>query len=350
MLTEASPTVLLWCVRRFVAEGVHYRLGEGGVAVQRITRDRACQYLFDARTPPVLRVEPGERFVVETEDASSGMLRQSEDWDAYNSSHLKRTVPSLGNPMGGPVYVEGAEKGDLLAVHIHEIVPAKVGHTWIPPQGGPLWDSRRWAEAAAPSVHRIEHRPGPSGTTRDGTGVLNERVQWPLAPFIGTIGVAPEVEVETSSVGQGPWGGNLDCRDIKEDSTVLLNCSHAGGLLHVGDVHASQGDTEFYGAADETRAEVTLSCEVIKAKRIPFLRIEKPESIVSVCCYRPLEDAVEAAIVHLMEWMVEEYDISQKEAYIHTTCNPDFRVNIYQMVRIGKIQYTVGAEILKRYL
>lgn len=318
--------------------------------MQRVTREQARQYLFDARSEPVLRVQPGERFVVETEDASSGLLRKPSDWEVYLRSHLKLTTPSLGNPMGGPLYVEGAERGDLLAVHIHQITPAGEGYTWIPPGSGPLADSVRWAEAAEPSVHRIEHLPGPSGTTRDGTGVLNERVRWPLGPFIGTMGVAPEVEVETSAVGQGPWGGNLDCRDMKEGSTVLLNCYHSGALLWVGDVHASQADTEFYGAADETRAEVTLSCEVVKGRRVPFLRIEKPASIVSVYCFRPLEQAVEGAILHLMEWMVEEYGMAAKEAYIHATCNPEFRVNIYQMVRIGRIQYTVGAEIPKRHL
>ena len=123
---------------------------------------------------------------------------------------------------------------------------------------------------------------------------------------------------------------------LKEGSTVLLNCYHPGGLLYVGDVHASQGDTEFCGAADETRAEICLSCDVIKAKQIPFVRIDKPHSIVSLYCFRPLEDAIETAILHLMAWMVEEYGIGEKEAYIHTSCNPEFRANVYQMVRIGR--------------
>lgn len=318
--------------------------------VQRITRERAFRYLFDARSPAALRVEPGERFAVETNDASSGMLRAAEDWGRYRRSALGITTPGLSNPMAGPVHVEGAEKGDLLAVHLHEILPGPIGHTWISSSAGPLRDSAVWSEAREPSVHRITHLPGPSGTTRDGIGVLDERVRWNLAPFAGTIGVAPEVEVETSAFGQGPWGGNLDCRDIREGSTVFMNCYHPGALLCLGDVHASQGDTEFYGAANETEAEVVLSCEVIKAKRIPFVRIEKPESIVALYCFRPLEDAVESAVLHLMEWMVKEYGISQKEAYIHCSCNPDFRVNVYQMVRVGRIQYTVGAEIPKEYI
>ena len=168
--------------------------------------------------------------------------------------------------------------------------------------------------------------------------------------MIGTIGTAPDREVETSAVGQGPWGGNLDVRDIAEGTTCYLNCYHPGGLLYVGDVHASQGDTEFYGTADETRAELTLSCRVIKNKKIPFVRLEKRDSIVSLYSFRPLEDAVESAIINLMEWMVNDYGVSERDAYMHTCINPDFRINVYQMVRLGRIQYTAGAEIPKKYL
>ena len=199
-------------------------------------------------------------------------------------------------------------------------------------------------------MHIIKHLPGPSGTTRDGKGVLNDKVTWDLQPMIGAIGVAHDREAETSAVGQGPWGGNLDVRDMKEGARFYLNCYHEGGLLYVGDVHASQGDTEFYGTADETRAELTLRCRVIKNKQIPFVRREKADSIVSLYSYRPLEDAVEFAIVNLMEWVADEYGAPERNACMHTCVNPDFRVNVYQMVRLGGIQYTVGAEIPRRYL
>jgi acetamidase/formamidase len=89
---------------------------------------------------------------------------------------------------------------------------------------------------------------------------------------------------------------------------------------------------------------------VIKDKTIPFVRLEKPDSIVSLYCFRPLEDAVESAIINLMRWMVDEYGVSERDAYMHTCINPDFRVHVYQMVRLGRIQYTAGAEIPKRYL
>ncbi len=318
--------------------------------MQRIKRQDAMEYLFDGRQEPRLAVTPGESFAVETEDAFSGRIRNIQDVQLAHALPTAQVTPRLSNPMGGPICVAGAQKGDVLAVRIERIEVEAVGHTTWNEVRGPLADSRRWSMLAKPTLYAIQHLPGPSGTLRDGRGVVNERVAWDLAPFVGTIGVAPEVEVETSAVGQGPWGGNLDCRHIKEGTTVYLPVYHDGARLYVGDVHASQADTEFYGAADETQATVVLSCEVIKNKKIPFLRLETGASLVSLYCYRPLEDAVETAIVNLMAWIVDEYGIDPEEAYLHTTVNPDFRVHIYQMVRIGRIQYTVGAEIPKRYL
>ena len=318
--------------------------------MQRITRDQAMEYEFDFRHPPKLKVKQGESFVVETEDAGSGLVRSADVAPSLDDLPTRKFFPPKGNPMGGPVYVEGAARGDLLEVTIEQIVVDDQGFTAMRPGTGPLGDSYRWQSLRGPYVHIIKHLPGPSGTTRDGKGVLNDKISWDLAPFIGTIGVAPDREVETSSVGQGPWGGNLDVRDMKEGTRCYLNCSHDGGLLYVGDVHGSQGDTEFYGTADETRAELTLSCRVVKNKTIPFVRLEKADTIVSLYSFRPLEDAVESAIVNLMEWMVTEYGVSERDAYMHTCINPDFRVNVYQMVRLGRIQYTAGAEIPRKYL
>ena len=252
--------------------------------------------------------------------------------------------------MAVPFTSRARKGGDLLEVSIEKIVVGDQGFTSFRRGQGPLGDSLRWRSLGERYVHIIKHLPGPSGTTRDGKGVFTDKITWDLQPMIGTIGVAPDREVETSAVGQGPWGGNLDVRDIKEGTKVFLNCYHEGGLLYAGDVHASQGDTEFYGTADETRAELTLSCRVVKNKQIPFVRLEKADTIVSVYSFRPLEDAVESAIVNLMEWMVTEYGVSERDAYMHTCINPEFRINVYQMVRLGRIQYTAGAEIPKKYL
>ena len=168
--------------------------------------------------------------------------------------------------------------------------------------------------------------------------------------MIGTIGLAPEFEIHSSAVSQGPSYGNWDCRDIKEESVLYLNSYHKGGLLFIGDVHAGQGDGEFSTFGHETKAEVTLSCEVIKNKKIPYARIEKKASIIALYADKPLEDAVEQAIDSLMEWIVEDYGMQPIDVYMLITINPNFRINIYQMAKLGGLRYTVGVEFPKECL
>ncbi|MDH7500229.1 MAG: acetamidase/formamidase family protein, partial [candidate division NC10 bacterium] len=209
-------------------------------------------------------------------------------------------------------------------------------------------DTLKWSQAAEPWTHILRHEPGPSGTMRDGRIWFNEKISWPAAPFIGTLAVAPEREVLTSIYGQGIGGGNLDCRDIRPGNAFLVNSQNEGGLLFVGDVHACQGDTEFSSVAAETRAEVTLSVEVIPGKRIPYPRIETPTSLIALYNSRPLEHAVTKAAFLLMEWLVEEHGMSQRDAYLQIAVNPGLRVHIYQMIPEMPLSYTVGMEFPKQ--
>ena len=140
----------------------------------------------------------------------------------------------------------------------------------------------------------------------------------------------------------------MDVRDVRPGTRILIPCYHPGALLYVGDVHACQGDTEFYGTAMETRSSVTLKCGLIKGKSKPFVRLEKEESLISLACAKPLEEAVWRASIQLMEWLIEDFGCSQRMAYLLIGVNPDFRVNVYQMAPIANLQYTAGAEILKK--
>jgi len=88
----------------------------------------------------------------------------------------------------------------------------------------------------------------------------------------------------------------------------------------------------------------------VPGKAPPGIRIEKPGSIVAVHAERPLEVAVERATVSLLEWLVSEHGFAQAEAYCLVSVCPDFRINVYQMCRMGKLSYVAGAEIPKRYL
>ena len=185
---------------------------------------------------------------------------------------------------------------------------------------------------------------------RDGTLHFSERLSWPITPFIGTLGVAPDREVTTSIDGQGDWGGNLDIRDVCPGNRILLPIYRPGALFYLGDVHASQGDTEFTGTAAETMATVRVKLEVIKNKRIPWMRIEKPDALIALNASKPLETAVETATFHLMDWLITDFGLSPTDAYCLVSTCPDFRINVYQMCKLGKLSFVAGAEIAKKHL
>ncbi len=319
--------------------------------MQRITRDQARKYQFDARDAPLVHVEPGETFEIETFDASTGYFKNEADKAIPARRPGFDRNPPLANPIGGPVFVEGAEKGDALVVSIESITVEPFSWIAIGPGRGPLGESTRWPELSSEYTTRIfRHTPGKSGTTRDGTLHFSDKLSWPITPFVGTLGVAPDREVTTSLDGQGEWGGNLDIRDVAPGNRILLPVFHPGALFYLGDVHASQGDTEFTGTAAETQATVRLSLDLTKGRRPRWMRIEKPDSIVAVYAYRPLEVAVETAVVHLMDWLITDYGFTPTDAYCLVSTCPEFRINIYQMCRLAKLSYVAGAELPRKYL
>jgi acetamidase/formamidase len=319
--------------------------------MQRIAREQARKYAFDWEDEPLLRVQPGEAFEVETYDASTGYFKTPKDKAVPALRPGFDRFPPQANPIGGPVYLHGAARGDTLVVTIEHILVDDYSWIAIGPRRGPLGESTRWPELSADYTTKVfRHTPGPSGTTRDGTLHFSDRLAWPITPFIGTLGVAPDREVTTSLDGQGEWGGNLDVRDVAAGNRILLPIFHPGALFYLGDVHASQGDTEFTGTAAETKATVRLKLDLIKGKRVPWMRIEKPQSLVSVYASRPLEVAVETATVNLMDWLIQEYGFTPTDAYCLVSTCPDFRINVYQMCKIGKLSFVAGAEIPRRYL
>ncbi|MHB8278114.1 MAG: acetamidase/formamidase family protein [Candidatus Humimicrobiaceae bacterium] len=319
--------------------------------MKRLSRKSEPSYTFDYSKKVVLTVEEFEDFIVETEDNLSGFIKTEKDLPILdNMKPYTDFEPRKFNPVNGPIFINGAEKGDLIILRIKKIIPSETGYTYIRSDFGPLSESSKWPELRENYTKILKHIPGPSGTTSDGKAIYNNKISWNLTPFIGTIGVCPDFEIHSSLVGQFPCGGNWDCRDIKEGSKLILNCYHKGALLYLGDVHGSQGDTEWSGVANEVKAEVNLSCEIIKNKKIPYGRIEKEESIIQLFSDKPLEDAVHQAIVNLMDWMIEDFSIKPRDAYILISTVPDFRINIYQMIRNPLFKYVVGAEFPKKYL
>src|SRR5215469_15161730 len=114
--------------------------------MQRIDREQAKKYAFDWRDEPLIRVQPGETFEIETYDASTGYFKSADDKAIPARRPGFDRSPPLANPIGGPVWVEGAERGDVLAVTIESITVDDYSWIAIGPRRGPLGESTRRPE------------------------------------------------------------------------------------------------------------------------------------------------------------------------------------------------------------
>lgn len=318
--------------------------------MKHIDRKNATVTTVGASYPPQITVEPGETFRLDTEDAAWGYFRNEQVLPYPEKRPTHTTNPPDLNPVAGPVYINGAQKGDVVAVTVESILPDNRGYTILQPGDGLFGDSVKYRETTDYFTKILQHSPGESGTLRDGFCSFNGTVSWKLRPHIGTICLAPARESHASVSIQGPYGGNIDSRDVAEGSKIYLQSYHEGGLLFAGDVHASMGDGELSDTADECRAEVMLSCDIIKNKRIPHVRIEKPDALIGLFCAKPLEAAVKGAVSNLIDWMTDDYGFSIRDAYLIIGTCSEFRINIYQMVDFPGLSYTVGAELPKRII
>jgi amidase len=253
---------------------------------------------------PTERVAQGERVAIFTVDAFGDRLT-SED---QKPGSLLGNHP---NPQTGPLFIEGAEPGDTLAVKIIAIEPTRdwaVSCT-VPYFGG--LTSTSYTRTLQPP---LEERVWLYRRNDSGSFSWRDRWEIPWAPFFGTISTSPLREA-ISTISPGAHGGNMDVPDVTEGNTVYLPVHHSGALFYVGDAHAAQGQGELCGVALEIAAKGIFEFFVIKGRPITWPRIESPTHIMSVGSARPMEDAARIAYADLIEWMVRDFGFDALDAY-----------------------------------
>lgn len=293
-------------------------------------------YTMGPYSNPVLHIRPGDRVVVETRDAFEGAIKSEQD-----SISAKLTVPFL-NPQNGPIMIDGAEKGDAIAVYIESMVPR--GHNprgtcCMIPDFGALTGTAYTATLNDPLPEVIRK------INVDEQWVYwSDRVTLPYKPHIGTLSCSPEID-SINSLTPDNHGGNMDLPDMGPGSVTYLPVRSPGGRLFIGDAHACQGDGEVCGVAVEYATTTTIRVDLIKGWTIDWPRLENEEVIMAIGSARPLEDATRIAYKELVLWMVRDYGFDKWDAYMMLSqCGK---------VRLGNFvdpKYTVGAAITKKYL
>lgn len=293
-------------------------------------------YVYGPYVDPVLTVDPGAVVSAETHDAFEGKIQHETD----RPSEILN-FPFL-NPQNGPIFVNGAEKGDTLAVYIKSIVPRGPqprGTTVIMPNFGGLVPTSDTAMLNAPLPERVRKLHIDENGTK-----WNDKITLPYEPFIGTIGTSPEIEAITA-LQPDYYGGNMDLPDVGVGAVVYLPVNTKGALLYLGDCHAAQGDGELCGVAIEHATVTTVQIDLIKGWQLKWPRLETETFIMSIGSSRPMEDATRIAYRDLIRWMASDYGFDEIEAYmLLTQCG---RVRLGNMV---DPKYTLGASIKKSFL
>jgi acetamidase/formamidase len=251
---------------------------------------------------PVLRVRPGDTIHTTTVDAG-GMDEKGQ-----------RRVMG-GNPATGPFYIEGAEPGDTLVVHI---VRLKLNRDWAMSDDDVVSRATdtelavRFKDAGKTVRWRLDRVNGTASVEEPGEHMKAFSI--PVRPMLGCVATAvgpPQAPPPTGD--EGRYGGNMDFNEVGEGATVYLPVSNPGALLYFGDAHALQGDGELNGNALETSMDVTVQVDVIQGKHLNGPRVETADSIIAMGLGGTLEDALRGATSNMADWLQQDYKLTASE-------------------------------------
>ena len=281
--------------------------------------------------PVTHRVQPDETFEVVTQINCGPWI------DALPKEEQARWKEKLrgGNPASGCIFIEGAKPGDMLSIEIGAIELDPLAYTQF---GGNNSAMPGWLDIG-PQKKVVE--------IRDGLIRWSEHLALPVRPMLGFVGVAPARE-RFHNGWAGTYGGNMDAQEITTGTTLHLRVNCAGALLHVGDMHAIQGDGEICGAGGlEASGRVRLTCRLASPApvKLRWPRIETATHIGVVTQARPAEDAFRTALVDLIWWLEEQYKLPRGEAFLLLGQVLEARVTQYV-----NPTYTYVAKVAKKYV
>lgn len=261
---------------------------------------------------PVRTVRLGEPFTVFTEDCFGGRLSSRDGRPREVAPY-----PQV-NPLAGPFAVEEVKAGDIIAIRVLALEPARPwGVATVSPNFGLLSGTRMNPNL---QPEQDEHvwiwRLSEDGRFLR-TETLNDRsMQVPFRPFLGTVGVAPAHGEVRLSVVPGDFGGNLDLPDLGPGAALHLRANCDGAHIYVGDGHFAQGDGEIAGTAVEGALHATILVEKLPPDpTFDWPRLETETRQGTIGTARPLEDAVRVAVAGLVRWVAAREGLPLADAH-----------------------------------
>jgi amidase len=266
-----------------------------GATAHRIGRDEVV-WAFGPDMTPVLEIDPGEIVTLETNDCFTGQIQTEAD--LVTEIDFERV-----NSATGPIAVRGAEPGDSLVVELLEVRPDDRGFATLIPGMGQLIEQ---VTSPLTQVFRVE------GDTIH----MNDRISFPLRPMVGVIGCATGGETLTNGYA-GEHGGNLDNHLHGPGATVFLPVRQPGGMLAIGDMHASMGDGEICFTGVEISGQVTIRVSLLKGKQGTWPVTELADRwVVHGTAGEDFMEALDRASEEAARFLVDQWGFTMEEAFI----------------------------------
>jgi acetamidase/formamidase len=293
--------------------------------------------VWDRSLAPRLRIDPGDEVQIECVDASGGQVRPGMTTAEYLAIDRTRI-----HALTGPIWIEGAEPGDVLQIDVLATRHAGWGWSSIVEGLGFLKDRFR--------------EPYLFHWTLDGesSSSLAPAVV-PVRPFLGVMGVARADDGKFRTRPPGPFGGNLDVRELCAGSALYLPVFNRGALFSCGDGHAAQGDGEVCINGIECPLDVTLGFQLHKQQPLSGSLVEASEKAVGdstadawvvVETGIDLADTSRAATNRMVDLLVSRWGFTDVHAYI--LCSVALKLRLSQVV--NEPVYTVSAALSKQIL
>ena len=261
-------------------------------------------YTFSKDNPPFCNAQPGEMLLFRTMDCFAGQLT-SEDQQMAEIDLTKV------NPAAGPVFVEGAEPGDVLVVDVLDITVADVGCTRTSGKSGPLRDVTEERSRILSIV--------------DGCVQFND-IRWPINPMVGVMGTAPSGEpVATGHAGN--HGGNMDSKKITKGARVYFPVRVPGALLQMGDIHATMGDGEICGTGVEIAGEILVRVSLIKNFALNWPVTETKDNWYVNAKGKDYDESLILASKELCRLMEPAYGWDATDIFIYLSLQGDVEIN-----------------------
>lgn len=265
---------------------------------------------FSRSISPAIKVPDGSIIEAFAHEATGGQLNLHSTVEDFKDVDFSKI-----HTLTGPIYINGAEPGDVLAVELLELEPGDWGWTGLSPDFGFLPSKNQKTEFKTFKLNK-----------EDNLIHFTKGINIPIKPFPGVMGVAPDTDSMLVTYPPRANGGNMDDPHLVAGVTVYFPVFVKGALFSIGDPHAAQGLGEVVGTAVESPMRILFRVRVIKNRQIAEPQYESDEYYATTGFAATIDQAAAKATKYMIEYIMETHALTWEESYMLCSLAGDLKI------------------------